>query len=68
LPQVSEAEIELLESTKKPRKFVLFRLQALILRFNLRTEHYVSVQQLLSVAGAYCHVHVSQWLGLWMSH
>ena len=52
--QISQAEIDLLESTKKPRKFVHFRLQELILRFNLKTEHYLSVQQLLSGAGAFC--------------
>ena len=47
---VSPEEIAMLESTKKPRKFVHFRLQELVLKFRLKTEHYIAIQNLLTAA------------------
>ena len=47
-------EVALLESTKKPRKFVLMKLQLIVSAFKLETEKYLSVQQLLQSAEAGC--------------
>lgn len=57
IPLLQYEEIELLQSTAKPRKFVLMKIQSIVHTFDLSTCQYLSIQKLIQeceIAAATC--------------